>query len=82
MIVNIKKIYENAIVPTRGSIDSAGADLYAYINDDIKINPHSTVMIGTGIAVEIPQGYFGAVFARSGIASRRGLRPANCGWCY
>lgn len=77
MRVNIKKLSENAIIPTRGSSYAAGYDLYACINDTITINPHTTVKIGTGLAVEIPSGYFGAVFARSGLATKKGLRPAN-----
>ena len=79
--VKIKKIYDYAKIPTRGSEYAAGYDLYACIdegNPTISIPPHSTVKIGTGIAVEIPHGYFGAIFARSGLATKKGLRPANC----
>ena len=78
MKINIKKLYENAIIPTRSSEKAAGYDLYAYIEESISINPHETKMIGTGIALELPDGYFGAIFARSGIAYKEGLRPANC----
>lgn len=78
MKVNIKKLNENAVIPTRGSACSAGYDLYACINEPVTINPHETVKIGTGLAVEIPEGYFGAIFARSGFATKQGLRPANC----
>lgn len=78
--VNIKKLYEGAIIPTYGSDLAAGADLYAYISgsEPVMIPPHYTVMIGTGVAMAVPEGYWGGVFARSGIASKQGLRPANC----
>lgn len=78
MNVKIKKLNENAIIPTRGSEYAAGYDLYACITENIAIEPHSTVKVGTGLAIEIPDGYFGAIFARSGIAAKRGLRPSNC----
>ena len=78
MEINIKKINKNARIPTRGSNHAAGYDLYACVVNDIDIPAHSTVKIGTGVGVSIPDGYFGAVFARSGIASRQGLRPSNC----
>lgn len=78
MKINIKKLNENAIIPTRGSNDAAGYDLYACISSPIIVTPHSTVKIGTGLAIEIPSGYFGAVFARSGLATKEGLRPGNC----
>ena len=77
--VKIKKLNENAKIPTRGSEYAAGYDLYACIEDESKyIYPHQTVKIGTGLSVEIPDGYFGAIFARSGLATKQGLRPANC----
>ena len=79
MEVNIKKLSDDAIIPTRGTNESAGYDLYAHIDEDKhELKPGETFMIGTGIAVEIPKGYFAAIFARSGIASKRNLRPANC----
>lgn len=78
MKLQFKKLYEDAIVPTRGSDQAAGYDLYAYAPNGKDINAGGTAMIGTGIAVAIPDGYFGAIYARSGIASKRGLRPANC----
>ena len=65
-------------MPTRGSVFSAGFDLYADNNVDITIHPHETRKIGTGLALEIPDGYYGAIFARSGLATKEGLRPANC----
>ena len=76
--MKIKLLNEHAAVPTYGSDRAAGADLYAAVDKDVYINPHSTEMINTGIAAAIPDGYFGAIFARSGIASKQGLRPANC----
>lgn len=78
MEINIKLLNDNAKVPTRGSEYAAGYDLYAATNYDIEIAPHSTVKIGTGISVELPNGTFGAIFARSGLATKKGLRPANC----
>ena len=78
MDVRFKKLNDLAKIPTRGSKFSAGYDLYAATDEDIQIPPHSTVKIGTGLAMELPVGWFGAIFARSGIATKRGLRPANC----
>ena len=71
------KLNENATVPTYGTKYSAGADLYNCSLEDIIINPGETVMIHTGIAMQIPTGFGGFVFARSGIALKRGLAPAN-----
>ena len=81
MNIKIKKLNENAIIPTRGSKYAAGVDLYACIDKPIEIQPHETVKIGTGLAMELPTGYFGAIFARSGLATKQGLRPANCVGC-
>lgn len=81
MKVNIKKINSNATTPTYGSSEAAGLDLYALINTETNslfIPSHTTVKINTGIAMEIPKGYFGAVYARSGLSIKNGLRPANC----
>ncbi len=78
MKINLKRLTETAIVPTRQHEGDAGYDLYADIQETMTIEPHTTEMIHTGIAIEIPDGYFGAVFARSGLASKQGLRPANC----
>lgn len=75
--VNIKKLNESAIIPTLGSKDSAGADLYACTSTPIIVAPHETVMIGTGFAIETPQGYASLILARSGLASKQGLAPAN-----
>ena len=80
MKIQIKKLRESARLPHRGSAFAAGYDLYAAPADGkaIEIAPHTTAMVGTGLAVAIPEGYFGGVFARSGLASKQGLRPANC----
>ena len=79
-MLNIKytKLKENAIEPTRGSVAAAGYDLYAAISDSIMIPAHSTVKIGTGLAFALPDNIFAAIFARSGLATKQGLRPANC----
>lgn len=76
--MKIKKMSDTAIVPTRATDGSAGYDLYADIDTELTIEPHTTVMIKTNIAMEIPDGYFGGVFPRSGISTKRGLRLANC----
>ncbi len=78
MVVKIKKLKENAIIPTKGSSKAAGYDLYACCDNTITIEPCKTEKISTGIAVQPPTGYFGAIFARSGLATKHGLRPANC----
>lgn len=76
MEIKIKKLYEDSIIPTRGSEYAAGYDLYAH--DGATIEPHSTVKVGSGVAIQPPKDTFGAVFARSGLATKQGLRPANC----
>lgn len=76
--LKIKKVRDDAIVPTRGSKSAAGYDLYACIEKPCIINGESTTKIGSGIAAEIPEGYVGLVFARSGLATKFGIRPANC----
>lgn len=76
--INIKKLNNLAKTPMRGSNEAAGYDLYAATSYIIEIQPHTTVKVGTGLALEIPDGYFGAIFARSGLATKEGLRPANC----
>ena len=76
MKLNIKKLDENAKIPTYGTEFSAGADLYN-LGCTVNIPPHETVLIHTGIALEIPEGYCGLIFARSGLATKRGLAPAN-----
>ena len=75
--IRFKKLYPDAVVPKYGTDYAAGADLYAYTNDDIVIAPGETKMIHTGIALEIPSGYVGLTHARSGLALREGLAPAN-----
>lgn len=77
-IIPIKLLSDLATIPTRGSEYAAGYDLYAATATPIDIAPHSTVKINTDIAVELPEGTFGAVFARSGLSTKKGLRPANC----
>lgn len=74
--MKVKRLKDNAIIPTRGSSAAAGYDLYT--TDETVIAPGQTILLGTGLAMEIPEGYFGAVFARSGLATKEGLRPANC----
>ena len=75
--MNFIKLNENAVTPTYGSEFSAGADLYACENGEVTIESGETKLIHTGIALEIPEGYAGRIYARSGIASNRGLAPAN-----
>lgn len=79
MVINIKKLDNKSITPTQGSQYAAGFDLYARTKyGSQRIESGNTEKIRTGIAMEIPEGYFGAIFARSGLATKRGLRPANC----
>ena len=77
MKINIKKLNEKAIIPAYGSAYAAGADLYACIENDVVIKPHETVLIPTGIALELPEGLAGLIYARSGLATKKGLAPAN-----
>ncbi len=76
-IIFIKKLHPNAVIPSYGTEFAAGADLYACIDNPISIQPQETVLIPTGIALEIPAGYVGLIYARSGLAVKRGLAPAN-----
>ena len=78
MTLKIKKLNDLAIEPKLGSEEAAGIDLYAASSSDIWIEPSETVMIGTGLAIELERGAFGGIFARSGLACKQGLRPANC----
>ena len=78
MNIKIKKLNNLAKMPSRGSSDAAGYDLYAATDQILDIAPHSTIKVGTGLSFELPEGTFAAIFARSGIATKRGLRPANC----
>lgn len=77
MVVNIKKLSENAVAPSYGSEYAAGADLYACLDGDVQLAPHETKVIPTGIAIELPVGYAGLIYARSGLATKKGLAPAN-----
>lgn len=77
MKINFKKLNERAVAPTYGSVGSAGGDLYSAEENEVVIPAGETAFIGTGIAVEIPLGYVGLVYARSGLACKRGLAPAN-----
>lgn len=77
MKINIKKLNENATIPTYGSEFSAGCDLYACLESDLIIKPNETILIKTGLAIELPVGYGAFIYARSGLASKRGLAPAN-----
>ena len=76
--IKFKRLNDLAVIPVQGSADSAGYDLYAATDYEIQIAPHKTVKIGTGLSFELPRGYFAGIFARSGLATKKGLRPANC----
>ena len=76
-MIRVKKLKDNAILPTYGSLEAAGADLYACLDESVTIQPGSSVFIPTGLAMEIPKGYAGLIYARSGLACKRGLAPAN-----
>ena len=83
MNIKVKKINEKAKLPTRGSEQAAGYDLYSCFPDEfgserLVIQPNETVKIDTGLQMELPDGYFGGIFARSGLAIKQGLRPSNC----
>ena len=75
--VNVKKLKEEAIVPTYGTDFAAGAELYACLDEAVTIAPGETYLVKTGIAMEFPAGYAGLVYARSGLATKKGLAPAN-----
>ncbi len=75
--LKIKKLNKKAILPTYGTEDSAGADLYALLENDITVNPKESVIIPTGLAMAIPKGYVGLIYARSSLGTKRGLAPAN-----
>ena len=76
-ILKIKKLDERAKVPTYGTEASAGADLYALLDSDLTINPGESKMISTGLAISIPDGYVGLIYARSSLGCKKGLAPAN-----
>jgi len=75
--IRVKRVMEGAILPTYGSAEAAGADLYACLEAPVTIQPGQTMFIPTGIALEVPKGCAGLVYARSGLACKRGLAPAN-----
>ena len=78
MNVKIKKLSPNAKIPERGTPKSAAYDLFACISEKVLIRPHETIKIGTGLAMALPDDYFAAIYARSGLSTNEGLRPANC----
>ena len=75
--IRVKKLRANAILPTYGSAEAAGADLYACLDETVTIGPGETAWISTGIALEVPKGCAGLVYARSSLGAKRGLAPAN-----
>lgn len=83
-VVEIKKLYDDSILPKKAHDTDAGYDLYAHHfidydgKDKVFIAPHASIKVGTGVAMTAPQGYFGGIFARSGMALKRGLVPKNC----
>lgn len=77
-LIKYTKLNEYAQEPTRGSAAAAGYDLYAAIGNPMVIPAHSTIKVGTGLAFALPESSFAAIFARSGLATKQGLRPANC----
>lgn len=76
--IRIKKLNQKAKIPTHGSDAAAGYDLYACLDQTVYIQPHETKIISTGIAVSIPDGYWGGIYARSGKSIKQGVRPGNC----
>ena len=77
MNVSVKKLRPDACLPTYGSAQSAGADLYACLDQPVEIAPGKTAFIPTGLSMELPQGYVGLIYARSGLACKQDLAPAN-----
>lgn len=75
--IRIKKLHPNAILPTYGTEEAAGADLYACLDEPVTVEPGKTAWIPVGFAMEVPQGCAGLVYARSGMACKKGLAPAN-----
>lgn len=75
--VRVKKLKPNAVLPTYGSAEAAGADLYACLESSVVIQPGESAFIPTGLSMELPKGYAGLIYARSGLACKRGLAPAN-----
>ena len=75
--VSVKKLRQNAVLPTYGSAEAAGADLYACLDVPVTIDAGETLLIPTGLALEVPKGYAGLIYARSSLGTKRGLAPAN-----
>lgn len=75
--VKVKKLNDNAILPTYGSANAAGADLYACLSEPLILEPGQTFLVPTGLSMELPEGYAGLIYARSGLATKKGLAPAN-----
>ena len=75
--IAVKRLKAGAKLPTYGSAEAAGADLYACLDEDLTIAPGQSAFVPTGLAMEIPKGYAGLIYARSGLACKRGLAPAN-----
>lgn len=75
--IRVKRLCQEAVLPTYGSQYAAGADLYACLNEPVTIQPGETFWVSTGISLEIPQGYAGLIYARSSMGAKRGLAPAN-----
>ena len=75
--IRVKKLHPNAVLPTYGSADAAGADLYACMETEVTIQPGEVFWVPTGIALEVPKGCAGLVYARSSMGAKRGLAPAN-----
>lgn len=75
--VEIKKLREGATIPTYGSKNAAGADLYACLDEALTLQPGETFLVPTGLSMALPEGYAGLIYARSGLASKKGLAPAN-----
>lgn len=76
-IIRVKKLHPNAILPTYGSAEAAGADLYACLDEPMTVAPGATAWVPVGFAMEVPKGCAGLVYARSGLACKKGLAPAN-----
>ena len=75
--IHVKRLDPAATIPTYGSVEAAGADLYACLSEDVVIAPGKTVFVPTGIALEVPKGCAGLIYARSSLGAKRGLAPAN-----
>ena len=75
--IRVKKLAPNAVLPSYGTNEAAGADLYACLEDTVSIAPGEVCWVGTGIALEVPKGCAGLIYARSSLGVKRGLAPAN-----